>query len=93
VLSEIYYPAGWKAFIDGSETEIYKTNYVLRSVIVPEGKHKVEYRFEPRMYDLGYTITKIGWGVCGVILIVGIIQIPGLRSRLKKTEKEEQKEA
>jgi hypothetical protein len=86
ILSEIYYPAGWKAYIDGNETEIYKTNYILRSVIVPEGKHKIEYRFESQSYDLGYTITKAGWGICGVILIIGIVQIRGVRNRLKKNK-------
>jgi len=90
VLSEIYYPAGWKAFIDGSETEIYKTNYILRSVIVPEGKHRIEYRFQSQSYDLGYLITKAGWGICAVILIIGGAQTPRVRSLLKKGKKEGQ---
>jgi len=42
VLSEVYYPAGWKAYVDGAETEIYKTDYILRSVVVPQGEHNVD---------------------------------------------------
>ncbi len=45
-LSEVYYPVCWKAYIDGQPTEIYKTNYVFRSILVPPGEHEVEFRYE-----------------------------------------------
>ena len=57
VLDEVYYPAGWKAFIDGKETEFFKTDYLLRSVVVPAGKHKVEFVFHPDTYYLGKSIS------------------------------------
>lgn len=65
-LSEVYYPAGWKAYIDGQETEIYKTNYLFRSIVVPKGKHKVEFKFEPETYYTGKKITLAG----NIILIL-----------------------
>ncbi len=57
VLNEIYYPAGWKAYIDGQETEFYKTNYILRSIVVPQGKHKIEFIFRPDSYYLGKNVS------------------------------------
>ncbi|MCX6163357.1 MAG: YfhO family protein [Ignavibacteriae bacterium] len=57
VLSEVYYPLGWKAYIDGQETEFFKTNYLLRSIVVPAGKHKVEFVFHPDTYYLGKSIS------------------------------------
>jgi hypothetical protein len=44
VVSEINYP-GWEATIDGQPATIYAANYLLRAVIVPEGKHRVEMRY------------------------------------------------
>ena len=43
--SEVYYPPGWNAFIDGTETEIYQTNHFMQSIFVPAGKHKIEFIF------------------------------------------------
>ncbi len=52
-LGDTYYPPGWKAFIDGTETKIYKTNHGFRGIIVPEGKHKIEFIYAPASFFVG----------------------------------------
>ena len=73
VLSETYYPAGWKALLDGKEIPIYATNYILRGLKIPAGKHKLELVFAPESYkkSLGYSLT--GILVTLLALIAGLI--------------------
>ncbi|WP_290146385.1 YfhO family protein [Paramuribaculum intestinale] len=47
VFSEVYYPWGWKATIDGQEAEIGRVNYLLRAMRIPAGSHTIEMRFDP----------------------------------------------
>jgi hypothetical protein len=58
-LSEVYYPASWHAYIDGKETEIFKTNFAFRSIVVPPGKHTVEFKFISPNFQTGKTISLI----------------------------------
>jgi len=53
VFSEVYYPRGWKAFVDGKETEIVKVDYLLRGLPLTPGKHTIDFRFEPESFILG----------------------------------------
>lgn len=55
-LSEVYYP-DWKVYIDGQPAEILKTNYLFRGVVIPKGKHKIEFKFESATYAMGKNIS------------------------------------
>jgi hypothetical protein len=57
VFSEIYYPAGWKCYIDGKESSYFRTDYVLRGMILPAGEHKVLFAFKPSAYFIGNKIS------------------------------------
>ncbi|MDO8621136.1 MAG: YfhO family protein [Candidatus Levybacteria bacterium] len=55
-LSDTYYP-GWKAYVDGKETAIYRSDYAFRSIYVPNGDHKIKFVFIPNSFKLGYIIS------------------------------------
>jgi hypothetical protein len=56
ILSDVDYP-GWQANIDREPTHIFKTNYAMRGVAVPEGNHVVRFEFEPLSFHLGVGIS------------------------------------
>ena len=73
VLSEVYYPLGWNAFIDGQKVDYVKTDYVLRGMFVPAGDHQIEFRFEPKSYTTGRMISIIANTVVYLAIIIAII--------------------
>ncbi|MFQ5569467.1 MAG: YfhO family protein [Rhodothermales bacterium] len=75
VVSEIYYPAGWNAYIDGVPTPIHRADYLLRAVPVPAGAHEVTMRFEPASYRLSLWLAGGSTlGVYGaVIALLGLV--------------------
>jgi hypothetical protein len=69
VLADSYY-AGWKAFVNGTESPIQSANYVLRSVVVPQGKSIIEFRFEPVLVRLGGWISLSACILCFALIIL-----------------------
>lgn len=68
VFSEIYYPEGWKAKVDGKEVPILKTDYLLRGLELKNGKHKVEFTF-----DLPKFRKSNNYALFGSLLLFGLI--------------------
>lgn len=71
VLGDVWYP-GWKAFIDGRQTNLFSAYHALRAVQVPQGKHTVVFRYDPLSFKIGATITL---GTIGILAIYFLLPI------------------
>ncbi|MDD4777112.1 MAG: YfhO family protein [Fermentimonas sp.] len=69
VFSEVYYPKGWQITIDGEPAEMLRANYTLRALLIPEGKHTVEFRFDPQSIK---TTDGIAFAALLIMLITAI---------------------
>ena len=72
VFSEIYYPDGWIATIDGEPADIARADYILRSMYVPAGKHTIEKRFDPKSMHVqeGIAYAALALMVIGIMIMV-----------------------
>lgn len=82
VFSDIYYPHGWEAYVDGQPAAIYRANYVLRAIKVPAGKHKIEFHFRPQSFETGNTIA-----LFSSLALIGIL-LAGIYRALKGRDEE-----
>jgi uncharacterized membrane protein YfhO len=67
-LSDTYYP-GWRAYVDGKETKIYRANLAFRAIEVPAGRHTVVFRYIPVSFYLGLVLTLFGIALCVWLLL------------------------
>ncbi len=74
---------GWKALVDGTETKVYKTNHGFQGIVVPQGKHKVEFIYEPSGFSLGKNLSL----VLNILLLGGIIVLIFVSKQKNKTAK------
>ena len=71
VFSEIYYPDGWTAYIDGVEADYFSANYILRAMELPAGEHVVEWRFKAPNWGVATVITGISsWLILIALLLL-----------------------
>lgn len=63
VFSEIYYPHGWKVFVDEKEVPYIKADYLLRAVHVPAGSHHIRMIFEPEVIETGKWLSLLCFGL------------------------------
>ncbi|MEI6677859.1 MAG: YfhO family protein [Mariniphaga sp.] len=71
VFSEIYYPNGWNAYINGEVVSHFQANYVLRSLLLPKGNYDIVFKFEPKSFLTGQKISYLSSLVL-LLLIAGL---------------------
>lgn len=72
VFSEIYYPKGWNVYVDGKASIHFRTDYVLRGMLLSSGKHTIEFKFEPQVVKTGSMLSLLSTIVMLLLLIGGI---------------------
>lgn len=81
------YESGFKAYVDGQESEIIKVDYGFMSVVVPEGEHDIEFR---------YTLSnwKIGAFLCagGVVLLLALLILHRIENPVEYEDDDEEDE-
>ena len=83
VISEMYYPEGWVALLNGEPVEIHRTNYLLRGIQIPAGEHTLTLDFEPRSIMLG---SRLSW--ISFFVQIGLLALLGF-SYFRKSDAEE----
>lgn len=74
VFSEVYYPHGWIAKVNGEEQPIYNVNYLLRGLKVPAGKGEITFEFQPQVVKSGSRITLASSLICLSLLAFGVVK-------------------
>lgn len=72
VFSEIYYPKGWNAYLDGKKVDYVNVNYLLRGLPVPTGNHKIRFLFEPASFKSGVSIMYATSFLIAILLLGGL---------------------
>lgn len=83
VFSEIYYDKGWIVYLDGAKADYCRVDYVLRGMAVPAGKHTIVFKFEPKSFATGSSISSWSSLILYLLLIGAIV----IEFRKKKVQK------
>ncbi len=77
IFSEIYYPEGWHAEVDGKPAELFRADWILRGAFIPAGEHEITMRFDPPSYTAGERLSRASSITLIVLLLLscaGIIK-------------------
>ncbi len=83
VFSEIFYEAGWNAYLNGEPVSHGRANWILRTMVVPAGEHTIEFRFEPSIIRVAEPIS-IASSVLVLLLFVTSLYLHFSPRSLKK---------
>ena len=86
VFSEIYYPDGWRATVDGQSIDLIRADWTLRAALLPAGEHEVVMTFLPDSYRTGAAVSR----VTSILLILLVLASIGLLVYSEKKCKNEQ---
>jgi len=73
VFSEVYYPEGWAATINGEPAQIIRVNYALRALEMPAGKNEIKFTFNPESYTVGATITSTSGYIVALVVVFALL--------------------
>lgn len=84
VFSEVYFPWGWEATIDGNPAEIARVNYVLRAMVIPAGSHEIAMTFDPQSVHTTVSVATVS------VIVIYLLVVAAIAYSLTRRKEEEQ---
>ena len=75
IFSEVYYPDGWVATVDGVPLELFRADWIFRAANLPAGEHDIVMRFEPKVYSVGEKVSRASSVVLFILLVLSLIGV------------------
>ena len=79
IFSEVYYPDGWVATVDGAPLEIFRANWIFRAANLPAGDHEIVMRFDPKAYSVGEKVSRASSLALFILLALSLAGLFGTR--------------
>lgn len=84
VFSEVYFPWGWEATIDGKPAEIARVNYVLRAMVIPSGSHEIAMTFDPQSVHTTVSVATVS------VIVIYLLVVAAIAYSLTRRKEDEQ---
>ena len=72
-VSEVWYPEGWSATLDGQPVKVLRANHAFRAIVVPPGRHQLAMDFTDPAFQKGRTISMASYALIGLALVAGVL--------------------
>jgi hypothetical protein len=86
VFSEIYYPEGWTATMDGQPLDYFRADYLLRAALLPAGEHEIVFSFRIPHFETISAIT-LACNILIFLLLAAALSVTGFKCK-KRDDKE-----
>ena len=87
IFSEIYYPKGWHANVDGKDLPLFRADWIFRGAVLPAGEHDIVMRFDPKVYPVSENVSKAS---SITLLLLVVLALAGVVVFREKENKEEE---
>lgn len=75
IFSEVYYPDGWTATVDGAPLDLFRANWIFRAANLPAGEHDIVMRYEPKIYTVSEKASRASSVALFVLLALSLAGI------------------
>ena len=75
IFSEIYYPDGWTATVDGAPLDLFRADWIFRAANLPSGEHDIVMRYEPNVYIVAEKASRASSLTLFILLVLSLAGI------------------
>ena len=86
IFSEVYYPKGWHASVDGKDLPLFRADWIFRGAVLPAGEHDIVMRFDPKVYPVSENVSKASSIALLLLVVLALAGVVVFREKENKNK-------